>query len=65
LFGKVALAFNLTFSPGEKEQLSRVTIFREPSGQSHHWYFQSRREREKPSPAAQAILEWTMGAMGV
>jgi hypothetical protein len=42
------LALNLTFSPGEKEQLSRVSIFREPSGQPRRGYFQSRGERESP-----------------
>jgi hypothetical protein len=49
LFGKVSLALNLTFSPGEKEQRSHVTIFREPSGQSRRGYFQRRGEHEKKS----------------
>jgi hypothetical protein len=43
---EVSLALNLTFSPGEKEQLSRVTIFREPAGQSRREYFQRRGERQ-------------------
>jgi hypothetical protein len=33
--------------PQEKEQLSRVTIFGEPSGQSRRGYFQRRGERAK------------------
>jgi hypothetical protein len=39
LFWEVLLALNLAFSPGEKEQLSSVLIFRESSGQSQRGYF--------------------------
>jgi hypothetical protein len=40
------LALNLTFSPKEKEQQSRHSIFRKPSGQFRRGYFQRREERE-------------------
>jgi hypothetical protein len=47
LFWEELLALNLTFSPGEKEQLSRVSIVRQLVRPIPREYFQSRGECKK------------------